>query len=62
MGKKTQETGYSVVQWWRILKQKVTIHVHLNQDLVRSTGTHKALLVHVSSEGISPNDMTGANE
>lgn len=51
-----------MVQWWRILKQKVTIHVHLNQDLVRSTGTHKALLVHVSSEGISPNDMTGANE
>lgn len=62
MGKKIQETGYSVVQWGRILKKKVTIHVHLNQDLVRSTGTHKALLVHVSAQGISPNDTTGANE
>ena len=40
----------------------IRIQLHLNQDLVRSTGTHKALLVHVSSEGISPNDMTGANE
>lgn len=51
-----------MVQWGRILKKKVTIHVHLNQDLVRSIGTHKALLVHVSAEGISPNDTTGANE
>lgn len=51
-----------MVQWGRILKKKVTIHVHLNQDLVRSTGTHKALLVHVSAEGMSLNDTTGANE